>query len=92
MATWNFYTQLKTQRYTEACAFFLFSCVTQEVLESDVCYPQVSLMQGLTLSLPMTYSGIYMLFYLGSYRINVLSPDIAMLVACRPMAYAVDSF
>ena len=49
-------------------------------------------MQGLTLSLPMTYSGVYMLFYLGSCGINVLSPDIAMLVAGRPMAYVVNSF
>lgn len=47
-------------------------------------------MQGLTLSLPMTDSGVYMLFYLGSYGVNILSVDIALLVACKPMAYAVN--
>lgn len=47
-------------------------------------------MQSLTLELPMTYSGVYMLFYLGSYGINVLSANFAMLVACKSRTYAVN--
>lgn len=47
-------------------------------------------MQGLTLSFPMTDSGVYMLFYLRRYGVNILSADIAVLVACKSTAYAVD--
>lgn len=79
-----------TKIHRTMCFLSVFLYHPGILLDSDVCYPQASWMQDLTLSLPMTDSGVYTLFYLGSYGVNILSVDIALLVACKPMAYAVN--